>query len=155
MKVFVSHKKEDSIEALLITKEFKLQGVETYLDLLDDIGDDGKALTDHIKSKLNSCTDIIVVMSENTKKSWWVPFEIGMSAQVDMPTASYLTANSDLPSYLSYWPRLRSITDVKKYIDIRKQVGRRMQSLYEGYSIASRRKFETPEFYKQLKMELR
>lgn len=42
---------------------------------------DGKALTEHIKENLNSCTDVIVVMSELTKKSWWVPFEIGMSAQ--------------------------------------------------------------------------
>ena len=26
---------------------------------------------------------IIVVIAEKTKSSWWVPFEIGMSAQID------------------------------------------------------------------------
>lgn len=56
-------------------------------------------------------------------------------------------------SCLSYWPRLRSISDVKKYIDIRKRVGREMEILHEDYSIVSRRKFETLEFYRQLKMD--
>lgn len=154
MKVFVSHKKEDSTEALHITRAFISQGVKAYLDLLDNIEDDGKALTDHIKTQLNSCTDIIVVMSENTKRSWWVPFEIGMATQIDMPTASFLTSTSSLPSYLSYWPRLRSTTDVKKYVEVRKTVERKMQLLYENYSIDKRRRFETPEFYKQLKAKL-
>ena len=38
----------------------------------------GKALTEHIKYNLNNCTDIIVVMSENTRYSQWVPFEVGI-----------------------------------------------------------------------------
>lgn len=155
MKVFISHKQEDSSSALLIQKEFVANKVETYLDVLDSrINGGGKTLTDHIKTELNSCTDIIVVMSENTKNSWWVPFEIGMSAQVDMPTASFLASNVLLPSYLNYWPRLKNVSDVKKYVDVRRRVEQKMQSLYENFSVASRRRFETPEFYAELKREL-
>ena len=40
-----------------------------------------KSFTDHIRENLNTCTDIIVVMSEATKESWWVPFEIGMATE--------------------------------------------------------------------------
>ena len=154
MKVFISHKKEDAAQALSITQAFKLQGIDAYLDLLDDIGENGKALTEHIKGQLNSCTDIIVVMSENTKYSWWVPFEIGMSAQIDMPTASFLQSGVVLPNYLSYWPRLKTISDISKYVEVRKRIERKMQPIYENYSISSRRKVETPEFYNQLKIEL-
>ena len=102
MKVFISHKNTDSLQALLLKTAFERNQVTSYLDVLDNsINGGGKQLTDHIKENLNTCTDIIVVMSEATKESWWVPFEIGMSAQVDMPTASYLRSDVILPSYLS------------------------------------------------------
>lgn len=105
MKVFISHKNVDSQQALMLKSAFEKEGVFTYLDVLDNsINGGGKSLTEHIKGQLNNCTDIIVLMSETTKYSWWVPFEIGMSAQIDMPTASFLKEDVDLPSYLSYWP---------------------------------------------------
>lgn len=155
MKIFISHKQEDASIALLIENEFKAQQVDTYLDVLDSsISGGGKTLTEHIKSKLNSCTDIIVVMSESTKLSWWVPFEIGMSAQVDMPTSTFLKTDITLPSYLSYWPRLRTTSEIKKYVDVRRRVEKKMKPLYENFSFASRRKAETPEFYAELKREL-
>ncbi|OUQ13608.1 hypothetical protein B5E87_05795 [Massilimicrobiota sp. An142] len=95
MKVFISHKDVDSAQALLLKKEFQSLGVDAYLDVLDSsIKNGGKSLTEHIKNQLNNCTDIIILMSESTKESWWVPFEIGMSAQIDMPTATFLKENS-------------------------------------------------------------
>ena len=122
MRVFISHKKEDSALALAIQSAFSKNWVTSYLDVLDSsITGGGKELTDHIKNNLNSCSDIIVVMSEATKHSWWVPFEIGMSAQVDMPTASFLKSEVILPSYLSYWPRLKTLNDIDKYVAVRKK----------------------------------
>ena len=154
MKVFISHKQEDATAALAILRVFRSHEVDTYLDVLDSFGDDGEALTNHIKAQLNTCTDIVVVISEKTKDSWWVPFEVGMAAQIDMPTASFLQSGVILPSFLSYWPRLKSELDVKKYIEIRRNVETEMQSRYENFSVASRRRFETPEFYRQLKSAL-
>ena len=122
MKVFISHKNVDSQQALMLKSAFEKEGVFTYLDVLDNsINGGGKSLTEHIKGQLNNCTDIIVLMSETTKYSWWVPFEIGMSAQIDMPTASFLKEDVDLPSYLSYWPRLKTTRDVATYVDVRKR----------------------------------
>lgn len=159
MKVFISHKKQDSNTALLIQSAFKRYGAETYLDVLDtSISGGGRVLTEHIKDELNTCTDIIVVISDLTKTSWWVPFEIGMSAQIDMPTANYLTSDEELPSYLDYWPRLTSISDIATYVTVRNRVKEQMfrqDSAFGNYVVAKQRKSETPEFYRQLKMALR
>ena len=159
MKVFISHKDADSLQALFLKRAFENEGVSAYLDVLDNsINAGGKALTEHIKGQLNQCTDIIVLMSVATKYSWWVPFEIGMSAQVDMPTASYLTENVVLPSYLSYWPRLKAINDVSTYVSVRKKTERTLNEQYSNFelsSVSNRRKIETPVFYENLKRELR
>lgn len=159
MKVFISHKDADSLQALLLKKAFEKEGVSAYLDVLDSsINGGGKTLTEHIKTQINQCTDIIVLMSEATKLSWWVPFEIGMSAQIDMPTASFLKENVDLPSYLSYWPRLKTTSDVATYVSVRKRTERTLNEQYINFelsSIMNRRKIETPIFYENLKRELR
>lgn len=157
MKVFISHKKEDAAYALLVKRAFDNLSVDSYLDLLDDsVNNGGKTLTDHIKSNLNDCTDIIVVMSEATKKSWWVPFEIGIAAQANMPTASYLTSSVSLPEYLEYWPRLKSISDIATYVSVRKRVALSYISIDPYiYTRGGYRHLETPVFYNQLKQELR
>ena len=159
MKVFISHKDADSLQALLLKRAFEDEGVSAYLDVLDSsINGGGKTLTEHIKNQLNQCTDIIVLMTEATKHSWWVPFEIGMSAQIDMPTASYLKENVVLPSFLRYWPRLKTINDVSTYVSVRKKTERILNEQYSNFelsSVSNRRKIETPIFYENLKRELR
>lgn len=123
MKVFISHKQEDSEIATTVLRQFQTLKVACYLDLLDNsISGSGKMLTEHIKTKLNDCTDIIVVMSRNTRQSQWVPFEVGMAAQNDMPTATYLYGNVDLPDFLDYWPRLSQPEDIKKYVETKQAV---------------------------------
>ena len=70
MKVFISHKNTDALRALMLKTAFEKNHVTSYLDVLDSsINGGGKQLTDHIKENLNTCTDIIVVMSEATKES--------------------------------------------------------------------------------------
>ena len=156
MKVFISHKKEDSVLALAIQRAFVKNGVESYLDVLDSsIIGGGRELTDHVKNSLNSCTDIIVVMTDSTKNSWWVPFEIGMSAQIDMPTASFLQSDMILPSYLSYWPRLKTINDIDKYVAVRKKIEQAVIDQHGRYTFSGRKAMETRAFYDALKRELR
>ncbi len=150
MKVFISHKQEDEIPAKYICQELSKLDVEAYLDLLEgDLLLNGEELTNHIKNRLNSCTDILVVMSEKTKESWWVPFEIGMASQKDFPIVSYLIDNAELPDYLEYWPTLRKTSDLYKYIKAKDMV------LNESYSnnkgLFNGDYSETKEFYRKLK----
>ena len=77
-----------------------------------------------------------------------------MSAQVDMPTASYLKSDVTLPSYLSYWPRLKTTSDVNKYVAVRRRTMQRMNEQYGYINFSDRKKIETRNFYEALKREL-
>lgn len=157
MKIFISHKDADAEQALLIKKEFQKYNITAYLDVLDsNIEKDGEALTKHIKEQLNNCTDIIVLISEETKKSWWVPFEVGMSAQINMPTVTFLKDESKLPSFLSYWPRLRRVEDIAKYVKARKSAHDLLnESGYFNKNFQNTKSIETEIFYQNLKKELK
>ena len=159
MKVFISHNREDAHIATLIERQLKASYIETYLDILEPIVfNDGKALTEHIKRSLNSCTDILVVMSNATRLSQWVPFEIGMAAQVDLPTVTYLTENVQLPDYLTYWPCLHQLADISKYVAVRNSTAQEIERYYQGrYAVAAanKRAHETRTFYQNLKNALK
>lgn len=117
MKIFVSHKDSDSDIAVKLCGYLKSKNIQTYIDVLDNnIEFDGERLTRHLKAELSRCTHLLTVLSESTKISWWVPFEIGMAAQIDIPIANYLVEGIELPGYLDYWPRLRKLQDMEKYI---------------------------------------
>lgn len=157
MKVFISHKQEDQLLALKVYKRFKIDNIECYLDVLDStIAGNGERLTEHIKDCLAKCTDIIVVISEKTRYSQWVPFEVGMAARADMPTATYLSREVPLPDFLSYWPRLRTEDDIDTYIRVRKATKEQMIWQYGSYFLANNHKdIEIRTFYNNLKKELR
>lgn len=154
IKVFISHKQEDSSVANKIANELQALKTPFYLDVLDyNITKSGKELTDHIKKNLNDCTDIIVVMSEATKFSQWVPFEVGMSAQNDMPTATFLQENVAVPEFLAYWPRLKQPSDIRKYIDARNEVQHEYLAKYLFETVRPY-KSQTERFYDVLKKRL-
>jgi hypothetical protein len=157
MKIFISHKQEDNAYALGVKQVLDNCKVKAYLDVLDnEISENGDELTEHIKSKLRECTDVIVILSEKTRESWWVPFEIGMASEKDIPIANYLISGIKLPEYLEFWPRLKNQNDVLKYVTVRKKVSesRREKFIYESSSLYSAES-ETKEFYRKLKQELR
>ena len=115
-KVFISHKQEDSVSARFVRNELLKYKVDAYLDLLDpDMDDDAKKLTEHLKRQMNKCSDLLVVMSHKTHRSWWVPFEIGMAAHKDLPTVTYLKEFVDVPEYLSFWPYLKDDSEIGVY----------------------------------------
>lgn len=148
MKIFISHKNEDSLIAKRLDSEFKRHGINTYLDVIDEqISNNGKALTEHIKDAMNECSDIIVVMSEKTRSSQWVPFEVGMSAQRDMPTVTFLVENVKLPEFLEYWPRLKDYSDVEKFIFAKEKTVNRKRTIFESATGIT----DTEFFYRLLK----
>jgi hypothetical protein len=63
---------------------------------------------------------LLAVVTENTKGSWWVPFEIGtaremprvISSFTPLPDRSSYSWQETLPEYLLEWPRLRSDSDI-------------------------------------------
>lgn len=157
-KIFISHKDVASKQAILIKKEFQKYNIDAYLDVLDsNIIDDGEILTKHIRKQLNDCTDIIVLISKETKKSWWVPFEVGMSAQINMPTVIFLKDDALLPDYLSYWPILKTERDMEKYVIAQKKTKEQLPKEIDYWfeNTQNKRSIETELFYENLKKELR
>lgn len=81
--VFLSYKKEDKGACVVIAKYLKDAGIDYYLDIEDkglqhatSINDPIK-ITESIKKGICESTHMMVVVSEKTVKSEWVPFEIG------------------------------------------------------------------------------
>ena len=114
----------------------------------------GKELTNHIRKNLNDCTDIIVVMSNMTRFSQWVPFEVGLAAQLDMPTATFLKEDVSLPDFLQYWPRLKKASDIRKYVSTRNDVDREYQAYRPLYEANTYQRRKTEAFYDALKQRL-
>ena len=155
MKIFISHKKEDAFVANQMALALASLGVGCYLDVLDEsVTGSGKALTEHIRGNLNQCTDIIVIMSSMTRYSQWVPFEVGMAAQLDMPTATFLKEDVSLPEFLQYWPRLKKASDIVKYVAARNEVEQEYRGYRSLYESASYQTAKTERFYDVLKARL-
>lgn len=159
MKMFISHKQEDADIAKMIADKLKSLGKDYYLDVLDStISGNGKKLTDHIKSALNDCTDIIVVMTEKTSLSQWVYFEVGMATQVGLPISTYLAQEVAFPDFLNYWPRLRKPQDLQVYIQTKPEILMESFQFLKSYRLNEKEVFKRQqsidEFYLVLKKKL-
>lgn len=121
MKVFISHKQEDSSVAQAIHGALQRKGISAYLDLIDNVigaMSSPEVLTQHILDQLSKCTHVIPVISDVTQRSWWVPFEIGVGTDRGLAIASYVLGTIQLPEFLQRWPRLTSLADVEKYAEL-------------------------------------
>src|SRR4051812_11438146 len=122
MKIFVSHQRADSSLAEWIAQRLS-QGhqIPIYLDTIDpDAGQAGDALGEYVRSRLNDCTQLLAVVSTNTKTSWWVPWEIGIATERDYPIATFAGDRTTLPEYLRKWPYLRSDSELDEYARVSK-----------------------------------
>lgn len=158
MKIFISHQQMDTNLANNIYELLKSKGVEAYLDVMYNLhSTDSKYLTNHLKQIVNKSTDILVVMTDHTKNSWWVPFEIGMAANKDLRIVTYLQSELKLPEFLDYWPRLKKYEDIQKYINAHKyriqEENLRNSISMDSYNF-SNNQFTNDDFYRILKESL-
>lgn len=122
IKVFISHKKEDEEIAKRVWAQIVFMGEDAYLDTIDShLGKDGTELADYIRTQLGKCTHLIAVMTSNTPRSWWVPWEIGVATEKQRPLASYVSNSNDIPEYLRKWPYLKTMADLDQYIATAKE----------------------------------
>lgn len=114
--VFVSHKNTDTATAEVVAKTIVASGLSVYLDTWDDM-DDGPELVDYIESIIKNCKSLIAVVSQSTVTSWWVPLEIGIAITSDKCIGTYRTDRyiPNFPSYLTKWPILETMEDVRTW----------------------------------------
>lgn len=79
--VFLSHSHDDNDIVLSVIKFFLTIGICVYVDWLDPsmprITSSGTATK--IKEKIVQCERFVVLLSENSKESKWVPWELGFA----------------------------------------------------------------------------
>jgi hypothetical protein len=122
--IFISHKKEDSPACKHLVWYLTESGINVFYDENDEILNDPIVrkdpvkLTNRITNALLNSTHMICVISEKTKNSWWVPFEIGYAWERD-----YMSHNDikllflkDLIKPPEYFSLVDSI-DKKEYLD--------------------------------------
>lgn len=109
MPVFISHRTADDPLARQVRDRLvNLHGIQCYLDDLDQQTKVANQITSLIVSRLNGCTNLLALVTPNTRGSWWVPFEVGVARQAPRMITSYTNLpQSDLPEYLTEWPVLR------------------------------------------------
>jgi len=159
VKIFISHKEEDKLDAEQVAEYLKTHsnGVSCYLDVLDSglLSHEGDDLGEYFRKKLGECTHLMAVVSEDTKSSWWVPFEIGIATEKQYPISTFAIQDTNLPSYLKKWPYLRDESDLDKYIHV--ALSTQPHILTEGLEKAtvSEKGSYTRTFHKDLKKALR
>lgn len=136
--VFLSHKREDKNECRKIAEYLKEAKIDYYLDELDkDLQQaaaqgNSELITESIKKGIRESTHMLVVVSEKTYKSQWVPFEIGYghSAILDKGLQEGIKENKiklsvltlkdisekNLPDYLQVAYIIRGTKSLNNYI---------------------------------------
>lgn len=122
--VFISHQKADKDNAKKIADYLIAAGVDVYLDEYDkDLktqhqSNNPKGVTDSICKGINNSSHMLVLISPNTMKSTWVPFEIGYGydkTDLNVLCLKGIPAGG-LPEYVRTVNIIRNIYDLNVYI---------------------------------------
>ena len=104
---FISHQSRDALSAEKVATTLSRQGYPCYLDTFDpSVDGDSPDLESYLRKVIAACTNLMAIVSQATKTSWWVPLEIGVALERQKHIATYLLNAEDLPSYLWLWPML-------------------------------------------------
>lgn len=160
MPVFISHRTADDGIAQEVARRLKYHhNITCYVDDIDaELGRarGTAAVTGLIVQRLTSCTNLLAIVSQNTKGSWWVPFEVGVARQAPRVITTFTDqADSQLPEYLLEWPRLRGQQAVDTFARYYKQQQRLLnEEVLEKRASASQQLRTVDDFHRQLKTAL-
>lgn len=122
--VFISYKGEDKHIAIQLGDFLeKHLGVDIYLDIFDpdlreavSVENDAKIVAS-IKCGLKHSDILLCIISDKTKLSWWVPYEIGIADNSEIKIASIKTKNvNDFPSFLKTKRTINNLNDLVEFI---------------------------------------
>ena len=105
---FISHKEEDTEAAIELGNHIMEDfGYNIYLDVYDktlqnaDKNNDVEGVVNAIHQSIQYASHLICIISEKSKNSWWIPYEIGFAKANNVKTSSLKIKQTEyLPSYL-------------------------------------------------------
>ncbi|MNB95215.1 hypothetical protein D3C75_423830 [compost metagenome] len=123
--IFLSHISLDNDIVVKIGEYIKKAGINIYLDIDDpelqqavkDRND--LTITKYVEQGILNSTHILCVLTEHTKESWWVPYEIGFGKNAGKVLLTMPFKNvppNKLPSYIKITEHLTGINSLNKYI---------------------------------------
>ena len=115
VKVFISYNRKDLPEALALSMDLSDDRVPNDMDELHGNlpTTNPRVLVNTIHSAISDCSHLIVVLSETTMKSHWVPYEIGYAVAKNLYVVTYGVSFEIVPQYLRVWPNLST----QKHLD--------------------------------------
>jgi TIR domain len=140
--IFLSHTRLDKNDVINIGNYIMEAGFNIYLDIYDSdlqrAADsmDHDAITECLERGIANSTHMLCFLSEKTKRSWWVPYEIGYGKSREKHIATLLLKDFDLddiPSFLYISEVLEGIKSLNDYIE---KINLESQTLLEKYSSA-------------------
>jgi hypothetical protein len=120
MSVFISHSTlDDKIAQKVYKRLTDIHGIKCWIDDIDpelEHSRNSTKITSLIMERLEECTNILAVVSNNTKSSWWVPFEIGVARKSPRVITTFTDISDwNLPKYLHEWPILRGESAIETF----------------------------------------
>ena len=114
VRVFISHQRNDKDIAREVQKRLEKMRIKSFLDATDKGRAGYKSVTEWIVANLRKSTHMLVVYTNNTKSSEWVPFEIGMAYEREEGIAILDSQRViDKPSYLNNFPLMPDMESLK------------------------------------------
>jgi len=129
--VFLSHKAEDFGAATAVAHRLRVNEIDVYLDSFDPDATDGPDLSDYLRRTMRRCHGLMAVVTGKTILSWWVPWEIGVASERDIPMATFSYDHTDIPSYLRKWPYLTQLREIDQYAQTARRTVRERRKLIE------------------------
>lgn len=118
VKVFISHKKEDEPQARWLQSYLLSKGIDSFLDATDRGPSGYRTVTEWIVANLRKSTHIIAIISEKTKGSMWVPFELGVGYERNEGIGTFLNGPVyNLPEYLLEFPIMKTSHDLDLFVN--------------------------------------
>lgn len=116
MPVFISHRTQDDYIAQGVYRRLNgVHGIQCYLDDFDPDADPTNGITQTILDNLERSTHLLAIVTNNTRGSWWVPFEIGVARHGARRISSYDSSTQPLPEFLKEWPVLSGDSAVDQF----------------------------------------
>jgi len=121
--VFISYSRLDKDYARTVGAMIRDLGIDIYFDENDDVLQLADEQNNHekvvacIEDGIARSTTLLGIITENTKQSWWVPYEIGSANGHSKPHAHLITKEvSYLPSYIKASTILTSVDSLDEWL---------------------------------------
>ena len=154
MKVFISHQQGDSEIAKETSGVLASFGIDSYLDVIDDSFVKIEDVASKIQNEMDKCTQVLVIISEANRNSFWVPWEVGVATAKNLPLATLSVKGARPHEFLEKWPLLRTVRDFEIFVFAIRETERLVETAASYGLFGSGPRTESQLFYKLLRDNL-